>query len=223
MLRTVPQRRTAPLTPRPNPGLRDPIPSGLRPGPTRSRGLKAHGYRRLIATRCRMAPLARDPRLQVAGCRFGAAGTLDCWLEWAWLSNGKPSTLAAMSGCVFRPRTLARLLVCALLAAALSACVTDSERPRVRVGMSRDRLREYFGEPLRIEHVASGGEDWYYSFTGWSRPQVDGEAWRDPYDPNTSSVSVTVSSSRDTREYPVHLSAEGRVVEPIPSGRIAGN
>jgi hypothetical protein len=115
----------------------------------------------------------------------------------------------------FRP-----FLFVLLAAAALTACVTDSDRPRVRGGMSRDDLKFYFGKPLRIETVPSGGEDWYYSFAGWSTPQFDATASRDVLDPATSSVSVTASSSTGTRESPIHLSADGYVIEPIPDGRI---
>lgn len=107
-----------------------------------------------------------------------------------------------------------------LAAAALTACVTDTDRPRVRGGMSRDDLKFYFGNPLRIEAVSSGGEDWYYSFAGWSTPQLDATASRDILDPTSSSVSVTASSSSGTRESPIHLSADGYVIEPIPDGRI---
>ena len=108
-----------------------------------------------------------------------------------------------------------------LVALALTACVTEPERLRVRIGMSRDDLRSCFGEPLRIERAASGGEDWYYSFVGWSAPQVDAAASRDIFDPTLSTVSVSVSSSRSTQDCPVHLSADGFVVEPIPDGKIA--
>lgn len=116
-----------------------------------------------------------------------------------------------------------RLFIFALLAAAaLAGCVTDSDRPRVRAGMSRDALRSYFGEPSRIEPVAAGGEDWYYSFAAWSTPQMDGTASRDAFDPTSSSVSVTVSSTWSTQECPIHISADGYVIEPIPGGKLVG-
>jgi hypothetical protein len=86
--------------------------------------------------------------------------------------------------------------------------------------MSRDDLRLCFGKPLRIEPVASGGEDWYYSFASWSAPELDATASRDPLDPTSSSVSVTTSTTRSTQECPIHLSAAGYVLEPIPNGTI---
>jgi len=88
--------------------------------------------------------------------------------------------------------------------------------------MSRDDIRSHFGEPLRIERVASGGEDWYYSFVSWSGPQIDAAASRDPFDPTVSSVSVSVSGTRSTQDCPIHLSADGYVLEPVPNGKIVG-
>jgi hypothetical protein len=109
-----------------------------------------------------------------------------------------------------------------LVAVAVTACVSESasERPRVRVGMSREDLRLYFGQPLRIEPASSGGENWYYSFVSWSSPQVEATRPGDSLDPDISSVSLSVSSSRGEQERPVHLSADGYVTEPIPEGKL---
>jgi len=115
------------------------------------------------------------------------------------------------------------LLACTLvlLAAAFTACVSDApDPPRLRVGMSRDDLRACFGEPLRVEAAPTGGENWYYPFTGWSRPEIGGETSRDMFDPNISTVSVTLSSSHGTHESPIHVSGDGYVVDPIPAGKI---
>src|SRR5258707_15439952 len=116
-----------------------------------------------------------------------------------------------------------RLVIFALIiAAAFTSCVTDSDRPHVRVGMSRDDLSLYFGRPSRIEPAGSGREDWYYSFVSWSAPQIDGTASRDAFDPTSSTVSVSASSTRTAQECPIHLSADGHVIEPIPGGKIVG-
>jgi hypothetical protein len=86
--------------------------------------------------------------------------------------------------------------------------------------MTRDDLRACFGEPLHVEPAPSGGEDWYYLFSAWSPPEIGGAATRDMFDPNVSTVSVTLSSSHGTHESPVHVSGEGYVVEPLPAGKI---
>ncbi len=103
----------------------------------------------------------------------------------------------------------------------LTACVSDvPDPPRLRLGMSREDLRACYGEPLRIEPASSGGENWFYPFNGWSAPEIGGVAARDPWDPNVSSVSLTLSSSHGTHEAPVHVSPEGYVIEPIPAGKL---
>ena len=112
------------------------------------------------------------------------------------------------------------LVLTALLLAlvALEACVTDSDRPALFVGMSRDRLKARFGEPLRIERTPTGGEDWYYSFSSPLDVQVDG--YHD--EPSRSTMaSVTISESTGTHECPIHISSDGFVIEPLPSGHIA--
>jgi outer membrane protein assembly factor BamE (lipoprotein component of BamABCDE complex) len=110
-------------------------------------------------------------------------------------------------------------------AALLAGCVSDSERterPRVRVGMSRDDLRFCFGNPSRIESTASGGEDWYYSFASWSPPQVESSSSVDSSGARTDSVSVSMSDTKTKQECPIHLSSNGYVIEPIPAGTIVG-
>ena len=111
------------------------------------------------------------------------------------------------------------LLVTALLLAIVmvGACVTEYDAPTLFVGMSRDRLRARFGEPLRVEHTSAGGEDWYYSFSG--PPEVQADSYHDEQS-NSGSVSVTISSSTSRQECPVHLSPEGYVIEPLPRGHI---
>ena len=102
--------------------------------------------------------------------------------------------------------------------ATLSACVTTSDSPTLYVGMSRDRLKSHFGEPLRVEPTRSGGEDWYYTFTSWS-PNIDASTDNDGVS-RSASVSMTISDQNSTHDCPVHLSPGGYVVEPLPSGRI---
>src|SRR5579859_6420260 len=49
--------------------------------------------------------------------------------------------------------------------------VPETSPVAVRPGMTREQLKARYGEPLRIEPVASGGEDWHYRFLAWkSRP-----------------------------------------------------
>jgi len=111
------------------------------------------------------------------------------------------------------------LLLAALLifGAMLGGCVTDSDAPSLFAGMSRDRLRTRFGEPLRVEHTPGGGEDWYYSFA--SPLEVQASSDHDVFS-GTDSVSVSVSSSTSTRECPIHICPEGYVIEPLPGGHI---
>jgi hypothetical protein len=107
----------------------------------------------------------------------------------------------------------------------LVGCVSDSERaepPRVRIGMSRDDLRFYFGNPMRIEPAASGGEDWYYSFASWGPPQVESTSSVDAFGERTASVSVSMSDTKTKQECPIHFSSDGYVIEPIPAGKIVG-
>jgi len=113
-------------------------------------------------------------------------------------------------------RTLFHISVVAVLLA--TGCATDSDVPSLYAGMSRDRLKAKFGEPRRVEHTPTGGEDWYYSFS--SSPQVQASSYHDAWS-SSDSVSVTISDSPGTEERPVHLSSEGYVIEPLPGGHIA--
>ena len=121
-----------------------------------------------------------------------------------------------------KPRALILVLFAAV---AVAGCVTEEPEPaaRVRVGMSRDDLRFYFGEPLRVQATESGGEDWYYRFVSWNPPQVDGAVSHDDLE-GSHSVSVSMSGlgSSIKEQRPIHLSADGRVIEPIPEGTILG-
>ena len=113
-----------------------------------------------------------------------------------------------------------RLLLFALgVAAALAGCATDSDRPALRTGMTRDDLRAWFGAPVRIEAAPGGEEVWYYRFAYWTPPEVGGTTYQDRLN-EVDTVSVSISTSRGTQERPIHLSSDGRVVDPVPEGKI---
>ena len=105
-------------------------------------------------------------------------------------------------------------VVTALLA---TSCATDSDAPHLYAGMSRDRLKARFGEPLRVEHTPGGGENWYYSFS--SPLELQGSTYHDEQS-RSDSVSVTISESTGTQQRPVHLSPDGYVIEPLPTGHL---
>jgi outer membrane protein assembly factor BamE (lipoprotein component of BamABCDE complex) len=111
------------------------------------------------------------------------------------------------------------LLLTTLLVAiaTFGGCVTKSDAPSLYVGMSRDRLRAKFGEPLRIEQARAGGEDWYYSFSNPIEFQTS--SYQDG-STQSASVSATISNSANGQECPIHLSSEGYVLEPLPRGHI---
>jgi outer membrane protein assembly factor BamE (lipoprotein component of BamABCDE complex) len=90
----------------------------------------------------------------------------------------------------------------------------------VQLGMSRSDLKLYFGEPLRIERVAPGGEDWYYRFAAWKARPTSEAGNRVDFGQNTSYVSVGVEVSKDTEEHPIHVSSEGYVIRPLPDGKV---
>ncbi len=117
------------------------------------------------------------------------------------------------------------LLILILLAstALLPGCATEPEpdRPQVRLGMSRDDLRFFFGEPLRVERTDSGEEYWFYRCAASIPPQVDGAVWGNPRE-QAAAVSVTVPTTSEKPEVFIHLSADGHVVDPLPEARITG-
>ena len=114
-------------------------------------------------------------------------------------------------------RKLLQISVVAVLL--LAGCATESDVPHLYTGMSRDRLRARFGEPHRVEHKPAGGEDWYYAF---SNPlQIQGSSYHDEQTRSDSaSVGISYTVGVDPQERPVHLSPEGYVIEPLPSGHI---
>ena len=96
----------------------------------------------------------------------------------------------------------------------------------VRTGMSRSELKIMYGEPLRVEPNASGGEDWYYHF--YSRFKSPSAAVNVSSDTDFNGSTVSSSSDsyqigKDTDEEPIHLSPDGRVAGPLPSGKVLKN
>jgi hypothetical protein len=98
---------------------------------------------------------------------------------------------------------------------------TVSDIP-VRAGLSRDGLKSRYGEPLRIEHTASGGEDWYYRFVSRKPTREDSTTSSDASG-TTTTYSATWEPGKTREERAIHLSPEGFVIEPIPEGKVAWN
>ena len=108
-----------------------------------------------------------------------------------------------------------------LVVAIFAGCATESDSPTLYVGMSRDRLKSLFGEPLRVERTRTGGEDWYYPFSSWKNSNLEGSVDNDGVT-RTTSASMTISDGNNTRECPIHLSPDGYIVAPLPVGTIVG-
>ena len=106
---------------------------------------------------------------------------------------------------------------------ALAGCASapPSSGIAVQRGMSRDDIRRYFGEPVRVEQTATGGEDWYYRFRTWASTPTS-----DPSQVSigqNATVSGNLAISRETEERPIHIAPDGYVVEPVPEGKILKN
>jgi outer membrane protein assembly factor BamE (lipoprotein component of BamABCDE complex) len=121
------------------------------------------------------------------------------------------------------------LILAACTFSIFAGCATPPDNTSdvaVRVGMSRTELTVMYGEPLRIEPNASGGEDWYYHFySRYKVPNVSGtvSSETDFHGNTVSSTSESVQLGQDTDEQPIHLSRAGNVVEPLPSGKVLKN
>jgi hypothetical protein len=89
--------------------------------------------------------------------------------------------------------------------------------------MARDDLKARFGEPLRVEHAASGGEDWYYRFASWKSHPTGESGSSEDVGGKTSYVTVGLEFSKESEELPVHISPEGYVIEPVPEGKVIKN
>ena len=103
--------------------------------------------------------------------------------------------------------------------ALLDGCASDSDSPALYVGMSRERLRSRFGEPLRVERGRAGREDWYYSVTSSGDPDIQASVNNDGASSSTS-ISATITDQKKTQECPIHLSVDGYVIEPLPVGQV---
>lgn len=107
----------------------------------------------------------------------------------------------------------------------LAGCASDPKHTYTSVmeGMSRNNLRYYFGEPLRIEPAAAGGENWYYRFSSLRSKPTGASGKGEDFGEQTSYVSVGMEFSKQVEEFPVHISAEGFVVAPVPKGKVVKN
>jgi hypothetical protein len=113
-------------------------------------------------------------------------------------------------------------LLAAISLCGCGGCATTHEAKYSNVleGMSRNVLRYNFGEPLRIEPGVSGGEDWYYHFVSWQSQPTGESGTKDDFGQTTSYASAGLTFSEPVVELPVHVSAEGFVVPPIPKGKV---
>ena len=118
-------------------------------------------------------------------------------------------------------------IIFALSIMILAGCATAPEEKYTSVleGMSRNNLRYYFGEPLRVETTAAGGENWYYRFSSWKEETTgDSNTTMDPATgQRTDYVNTSLNFSKQTVELPVHVSADGFVVKPVPEGKVVKN
>ena len=96
----------------------------------------------------------------------------------------------------------------------------ESAYSTVLEGMSRNVLRANFGEPLRIEPGASGGEDWYYHFSSLRTQPTGSSGTTDDFGQRTTYVSAELNFSKQVVELPVHVSPDGFVVPPLPNGKV---
>ena len=122
--------------------------------------------------------------------------------------------------CVFL--SVVRLVLVGTILLVLAGC--ESTPPTsdiaVRVGMSREDLRQCFGEPLRVEPAADGAENWYYRFVAW-RAHPTGESGTSIENGElTAYSSAGLEFSKDPEEHPIHVSPQGFVVEPLPTGKV---
>ena len=116
-----------------------------------------------------------------------------------------------------------KLFLIALLGLFLTACSTMTE-PNVistpmRVGMTKQQLRNNFGSPLSVVSNADGSEEWSYNFG--SRGTSSSTHSETSHTANSQSITTTSEASTTVTysEATVHLSPEG-VVTSVPSGQV---
>lgn len=118
-----------------------------------------------------------------------------------------------------KTRNIILAAVCLLMFAGCESA-PETKDSELRLGMSRDDIKFYFGSPLRIEAGAAGGEDWYYRFTSWQTSPKQESGIREDFGERTAYVSVGLEFTKDAGERPIHVSAEGYVIDPLPDGKI---
>lgn len=86
--------------------------------------------------------------------------------------------------------------------------------------MTRDELKACFGEPLRVDQPAAGGEDWYYRFSQTPSQPFAGAQTHDEFGQTTIAPPQQIQTTQQFVEMPVHLSPDGHVIPPVPQGRV---
>jgi len=114
-------------------------------------------------------------------------------------------------------------LVATLLLINGCADAPETSENHLRLGLSRDQLRTRFGEPLRIESHGAAGEDWYYRFVAYDKHSTYTEDTSNDFGQKTTSGSVGIQFTRTVGDLPVHLSPDGRVIAPLPEGKVVIN
>jgi hypothetical protein len=140
-----------------------------------------------------------------------------------WLAGGGGGRVELMRGAMRRRLTVAGAIALGLFLVAGCASDPKNAYATVLAGMSRNNLRFYFGEPLRIEPAAAGGEDWYYRFASLHVEPTGASGASEEFGQQTSYASASLDFSRQVVELPVHVSSEGFVVEPLPKGKVVKN
>jgi outer membrane protein assembly factor BamE (lipoprotein component of BamABCDE complex) len=117
------------------------------------------------------------------------------------------------------------LVLAALSLFVFAGCSSTHDKTYATVleGMSRNVLRANFGEPLRVQPGVAGGEDWYYRFSSWQSQPGGSSGTQNDLGQQTTYVSASVDFSKQVQELPVHVSADGFVVPPLPGGKVVKN
>lgn len=124
-----------------------------------------------------------------------------------------------------RPMHLRLVLPVLGIAVLLTGCSSPPTSPTVIAtpvlkGMSQDELLQFFGPPIRRERFADGLEDWIYHIGSRTEDSHTTSYSRNIPFGHTYSYSHTSTTTTTMSERPVHLSSEGRVMDPVPPGQI---